>query len=110
MLVWPNGATAQVFSAHEPESLRGPQFDAAWVDELAKWPKAREAWDMLQFALRLGERPRVVVTTTPRNVPRDARSCWRDPDVARSARRRPRRTGSGWRSSFLDEVRARFAG
>ncbi|GLS87387.1 hypothetical protein GCM10010873_35470 [Cypionkella aquatica] len=67
-LVWPNGAIAQVFSAHDPNSLRGPQFDAAWVDELAKWPKAEAAWDQLQFALRLGENPRQVVTTTPQNV------------------------------------------
>ncbi len=49
-----NGAEAQAFSAHDPEGLRGPQFDAAWVDELAKWKKAGETWDMLQFALRLG--------------------------------------------------------
>ncbi len=54
-LVWPNGAEAQVFSAHDPDSMRGPQFDAAWVDELAKWKRAEEAWDMLQFALRLGD-------------------------------------------------------
>ena len=67
-LVWPNGATATVYSAHEPEALRGPQFDAAWADELAKWKKAEETWDMLQFALRLGEHPQQVVTTTPRNV------------------------------------------
>ena len=67
-LVWPNGAEAQVFSASDPEALRGPQFDAAWVDELAKWPKAEEAWSMLQFGLRLGDHPRQVVTTTPRNV------------------------------------------
>ncbi len=67
-LVWPNGAVAQVFSGHDPEALRGPQFDAAWVDELAKWKKAEEAWDMLQFALRLGKHPRQVVTTTPKNV------------------------------------------
>ena len=67
-LVWPNGAEAMVFSAHDPESLRGPQFDAAWADELAKWPKAQEAWDQLQFALRLGRDPQQVVTTTPRNV------------------------------------------
>ncbi|MDO9525785.1 MAG: terminase family protein, partial [Gemmobacter sp.] len=46
-LVWPNGAVAQVFSAHDPESLRGPQFDAAWVDELAKWKKAQDTWDQL---------------------------------------------------------------
>lgn len=67
-LVWPNGAEAMVFSAHDPESLRGPQFDAAWADELAKWPKATAAWDQLQFALRLGQNPQQVVTTTPRNV------------------------------------------
>ncbi|MEM1388354.1 MAG: terminase family protein [Pseudomonadota bacterium] len=67
-LVWPNGAVAQIYSAFNPETLRGPQFDAAWADELAKWPRAQEAWDMLQFALRLGEAPQQVVTTTPRNV------------------------------------------
>jgi phage terminase large subunit-like protein len=65
-LLWPNGAVAQVFSASDPESLRGPQFDCAWADELAKWTKPQEAWDMLQFGLRLGDRPRQVVTTTPR--------------------------------------------
>ena len=63
-LVWPNGAVAQIFSASDPESLRGPQFDGAWCDELGKWRSPR-AWDMLQFALRLGTRPRQVVTTTP---------------------------------------------
>ncbi|EKE43656.1 phage DNA Packaging Protein [Oceaniovalibus guishaninsula JLT2003] len=67
-LVWPNGAVATCHSGHDPESLRGPQFDAAWVDELAKWKRAEEAWDMLQFCLRLGDDPRQCVTTTPRNV------------------------------------------
>lgn len=66
-LSWPNGATAQLFSASDPERLRGPQFDCAWSDELAKWKKGEEAWDMLQFGLRLGNQPRQVVTTTPRN-------------------------------------------
>jgi phage terminase large subunit-like protein len=50
-LVWPNGAIASVHTAHDPEGLRGPQFDAAWVDELAKWKCGQEAWDQLQFAL-----------------------------------------------------------
>lgn len=68
-LLWPNGAVAYVFSAGEPDSLRGPQFDAAWGDELAKWRYAEAAWDMLQFGLRLGERPRQVMTTTPRPMP-----------------------------------------
>lgn len=68
-LTWPNGARATLFSADDPESLRGPQFDAAWLDELAKWRYARDAWDMLQFGLRLGKKPRQCVTTTPRPIP-----------------------------------------
>lgn len=64
-LTWPNGATATLFSADEPERLRGPQHDTAWCDELASW-RYPEAWDMLMFGLRLGTDPRVVVTTTPR--------------------------------------------
>lgn len=68
-LVYPCGSEAHVFSAHDPDSLRGPQFDAAWCDELAAWPKGAAAWDMLQLALRLGERPRAVITTTPRPIP-----------------------------------------
>jgi phage terminase large subunit-like protein len=67
-LEWPNGALAQAFSAEDPESLRGPQFSAAWCDELAKWRHAEATFDMLQFGLRLGERPRQVMTTTPRPV------------------------------------------
>lgn len=68
-LVWPNGAIAQMFSADEYETLRGPQFDAAWCDELCRWKHAARAWDMLQFALRLGDAPRAVVTTTPKASP-----------------------------------------
>ncbi len=65
-VVWPNGAVAQIFSSEDPESLRGPQFDAAWCDETAKWKNAEATWDMLQFGLRLGTCPRIMVTTTPR--------------------------------------------
>ena len=65
-LEWQNGVIAQIFSAEDPESLRGPQFDAAWGDELAKWRQADATWDMLQFGLRLGDQPRQIVTTTPR--------------------------------------------
>lgn len=68
-LVWPNGSVAQLFSSEDPESLRGPQFDLAWCDELGKWKHAQETWDMLQFGLRLGTAPRQVVTTTPRAIP-----------------------------------------
>src|SRR4051794_27731524 len=65
-LEWSNGAVAQAFSAEDPESLRGPQFYAAWCDELAKWRRANDVFDMLQFGLRLGARPRQLFTTTPR--------------------------------------------
>ncbi len=68
-LVWPNGSMAQIFSSEDPESLRGPQFHLAWCDELGKWRHPQETWDMLQFALRLGERPQALVTTTPRPIP-----------------------------------------
>jgi len=107
-LVWPNGAVAQAFSAHEPESLRGPQFDAAWVDELAKWKKAQDAWDMLQFALRLGDDPRQVVTTTPRNVG-VLKDILANPSTV--ATHGPTEANRAYLAkSFLTEVRARYAG
>lgn len=65
-LVWPNGVEAWIMTASDPERFRGPQFAAAWCDEAAKWPRAEEAFDQLQFGLRLGDRPRQLVTTTPR--------------------------------------------
>lgn len=65
-LLWPNGAIAQIFSSEDPESLRCPQFDAAWCDELCKWRYTTETWDMLQFGLRLGSQPRQLITTTPK--------------------------------------------
>ncbi len=67
-LTFPNGAEAFAFSAEDPDSLRGPQFDAAWCDELAAWAYPDQTWDMLQMALRLGRRPRAMVTTTPRPI------------------------------------------
>ncbi len=66
-LTWPNGAQATLYSADEPERLRGPQFDAAWCDELAAW-RYPQAWDMLMLGLRLGAHPRAIVTTTPKPV------------------------------------------
>jgi predicted phage terminase large subunit-like protein len=68
-LLWPNGSVAHVFSAESPDSLRGPQFEFAWCDEIAKWKEPDAVWDMLQFALRLGQAPRICVTTTPRPLP-----------------------------------------
>lgn len=107
-LVWPNGAVAQVFSAHDPEGLRGPQFDGAWVDELGKWKKARATWDMLQFALRLGEQPQVCVTTTPRNVGVLKELLEAPTTVVTQAPTEANRAFLA--ESFLDEVRTRYAG
>lgn len=68
-LIWPNGAEALGYNGTEPDQLRGPEFDTAWVDELAKYRYARELWDMLQFTMRRGDDPRVLATTTPRPIP-----------------------------------------
>jgi predicted phage terminase large subunit-like protein len=64
-LQWPNGAIATLYSAEEPDRLRGPQHDAAICDELGSW-RDPSTFDMLMFGLRLGQHPRVVVATTPR--------------------------------------------
>lgn len=67
-LRWANGTTATLYSAEEPDRLRGPQHHWAWCDELAAWAYAEECWDMLQMTLRLGELPQVCATTTPRPI------------------------------------------
>lgn len=61
------GAEATLFSGATPHLLRGPEHHYAWCDELAKWEKAEECWDMLQLGLRLGRHPRALITTTPRS-------------------------------------------
>lgn len=108
MLLWPNGATAQLLSATDPDALRGPQFDALWADELAKWKQGEAAWDMLQFALRLGKSPRACVTTTPRNVPvlkdlldREGTVISHAPTSANAA---------NLADSFMQEITARYGG
>jgi len=107
-LVWPNGAEAQAFSAHDPERLRGPQFDAAWCDELGKWRNAEATWDMLQFALRLGERPRQVITTTPRKL--DILKAILDNATTVTTRARTEENAAFLAASFLEAVRARYDG
>jgi phage terminase large subunit-like protein len=66
---WTNGAIAKTYSGENPDQLRGPQHECGWCDELAKFRYADEAWAQLQFGLRLGSWPRVLVTTTPRPIP-----------------------------------------
>ena len=107
-LVWPNGAEAKLYSAHEPESLRGPQFDCAWLDELAKWKRPQETWDMLQFALRLGVKPRQIVTTTPRNVSALKKIMSAGNTVRTHAPTAANRVHLA--QSFLDQIETEYAG
>lgn len=65
-LVWPNGARSLLFTAEEPDRLRGKQHQKLWADEPAAWKYAQESWDMAMFGLRLGKKPQIVATTTPR--------------------------------------------
>jgi phage terminase large subunit-like protein len=107
-LEWSSGAVAQVFSAEDPESLRGPQFAAAWCDELAKWRHAEATFDMLQFGLRLGERPRQVITTTPRPIALIKRLI-ADPKTA-VTRAATVANACNLAPAFLDVVVSRYAG
>ena len=107
-LEWKNGAVAEIFSAENYEALRGPQFSAAWCDELAKWRQAENAFDMLQFGLRLGQRPRQVITTTPRPIAL-LKKLIADPSTALT------RAGTAANAlnlapSFVEHVLARYGG
>lgn len=68
-LSWPNGSKAYTYNGTTPDQLRGPQHHFAWVDELAKFEYMQDAWDQVQFGLRLGRHPQCLVTTTPRPLP-----------------------------------------
>ncbi|MBX3568745.1 MAG: DNA-packaging protein [Rhizobiaceae bacterium] len=107
-LLWESGAVAQAFSSEDPESLRGPQFEAAWCDELAKWRNPDATWDMLQFGLRLGARPRQLVTTTARPIPLLKRLLNdRDVDVTRM---RTTENAANLAPGFLAQVEERYGG
>ncbi len=107
-LLWDNGAVASLYSSEDPDSLRGPQFDAAWCDELAKWKHPQETWDMLQFGLRLGERPRQVVTTTPRSVPL-LKALLADRLLAMT-HMRTAENAANLAAGFLESINRRYAG
>ena len=107
-LVWPNGAVAQLFSAEDPDSLRGPQFDAAWCDEFAAWPHRQRAFDMLQLGVRLGSDPRLMVTTTPRPLARLKALMARTDTVVTRARTRD--NVAFLAPGFVDPMEALYAG
>lgn len=107
-LTWPNGAKAWAYNATEPDQLRGPQHDGAWVDELAKFAKSQEVWDQLQFGLRLGEHPRQIVTTTPRPIP-IIRHLVKDADTF-VTRGRTYDNAANLASPFLKQIEERYGG
>jgi len=107
-LVWDSGAVAYAFSSEDPESLRGPQFHAAWCDELAKWRHPQACFDMLQFGLRLGERPAQIITTTPRPLPL-VKALIADPDVT-VTRLKTSDNRANLATGFIDAIRKRYAG
>jgi phage terminase large subunit-like protein len=97
-----------MFGGDNPESLRGPQFDAAWVDEIAKWREPERGFDMLQFSLRLGDHPQMVATTTPRSIPL-LKKLLADPSgvVTRS---RTRDNAENLAPTFVSDMARRYAG
>lgn len=107
-LLWDNGAVAQIFSATEPDSLRGPQFDAAWSDEVAKWKDAEACFDMLQFGLRLGARPLQILTTTPRPVALIRRLL--KSDRVTLTRMKTVENAGNLSGAFIDAVEQRYGG
>ncbi|PQZ49552.1 ATP-binding protein [Ochrobactrum sp. MYb15] len=107
-LLWDNGAVASLYSSEDPDGLRGPQFDAAWCDELAKWKNPQATWDMLQFGLRLGDFPRQVVTTTPRAVPL-LKTLMTDDSVAMT-HMRTSENASNLADGFMQAINQRYAG
>jgi predicted phage terminase large subunit-like protein len=107
-IAWPNGAVALGYNGNEPDQLRGPEFDTAWCDELAKYRYARDTWDMLQFTMRKGNDPRVCVTTTPRPIP-IIRELMADSRTV-VARGRTVENADNLAESFMDNMRSKYEG
>ena len=107
MLFWKNGVEAQVLGAADPERFRGPQFAAAWCDELGKWTRAEESWDNLMLSMRLGKHPRTLVTTTPRPTRLMRRLL---ADKAAAVTRMATKENGELARSFLEAIIARYEG
>jgi len=104
-----NGSRIKLFSADEPDRLRGPQFHGAWCDELAAW-RYEDTWDQLQFGLRLGEHPRTLITTTPRPVPIIKRLLAQDDGSVKVVRGSTFDNAKNLAPSALAQLRARYEG
>jgi len=109
-LTWPNGVQAALFSAEEPDRLRGPQHGAAWLDELGAWKNAEQTWNMLQFGLRIGKRPRQVITTTPKPTKIIRALVKRDGQDVIVTRGRTIDNAANLAASFLTQIVSRYEG
>ncbi len=107
-ITWASGAIATTYSAEEADRLRGPQHSHAWGDELATWQYAEDTWNMLQLGLRLGERPRTLVTTTPRPLA-IIRELLASPATA-VVRGSTYDNAANLPDTFLEAIRARYEG
>jgi phage terminase large subunit-like protein len=107
-LVWPNGALATLYGGNHYEQLRGPQFDAAWIDELAKFRYPQEVWNQLMLGLRLGNDPRCIITTTPRPIPLIEHLLARDDVVVTRGTTFENRDNLA--AAFLDQIVRQFEG
>ena len=108
-IVLTNGSRIKLFSADEPDRLRGPQHHGAWCDELAAW-RYTDTWDQLQFGLRLGDHPRTIVTTTPRPVPLIRNLASRTDGTVKIARGSTFDNADNLAPQALLELQARYAG
>jgi len=107
-LIWQNGTIGKLYSAANPEGLRGNQFGAVWCDEICKWSNLDETWDMLQFCLRLGHSPRQVVTTTPKPL-KLLKKLMKDPTTI-TVRSTTAENSSNLADGFLEYVEEIYAG
>lgn len=107
-LEWPNGAVGHIYSAEDPDSLRGPQFDAAWADEFCAWNYPHDTLSNLRLALRLGTQTRLVVTTTPRPIPA-LNALIKQPKIVIS-RARTYDNAANLAPSFIEAMEASYAG
>jgi phage terminase large subunit-like protein len=109
-LTWPSGAIATAFSSEEADRLRGPQHDFMWADELAAWHDPQSTWDMAQFGLRLGQRPRWLVTTTPRPIKLLRQIIAREGIDVVVSRGSTFENAANLAPTFLEAIRARYEG
>jgi phage terminase large subunit-like protein len=107
-LEWPNGSIASLFSSEEPDRLRGPQAGFGWLDEFAAWQNLQDTWDMFSFGLRLGQKPRWLVTTTPRPVKLLKEILARDDVVISSGS--TYENAANLAPSFLESIERRYGG